>query len=69
MKAACINTRRGLRAWLARQWELLNVTLTLRWAEDDREQLEDFINAGPRQLRRLNAHIEELRARQERLRG
>jgi hypothetical protein len=62
-------TRRGLIAWVARKLELLQVNATLRWAEQDREQLARDAEALPRELRRLDRDVEVLRVRQAVLRG
>lgn len=69
MSAVYIPTRRGVRAFLARSWERLNVALVLAGAERDREHLEQQLAAIPPRLRQLDLDIGALRVRQVHLRN
>lgn len=64
-----IQTRRGLRAWIARKFELANVTFTLRSAERDRDDYEVLLDTLPPTLKQLERDIGELRVRQAHLRN
>jgi len=60
-------TRSGFCAWIARRWELLCVTATLRAAERDRVILAFDAAHIPKRLKRLDLDIEALRVRKANL--
>lgn len=66
-----IETRRGPCAWIARKWELLNVSATLWWAERDHahhaEQYRRSANL-PAVVDLLERDVADLRVRQAILR-
>lgn len=63
-----VHTRRGLWARIARRWELLNVTLKLRWAERDHKHYAEPRNL-PAVVDRLESDVMELREQQALLRN
>lgn len=66
-----IQTRRGICSLIARKWELLNVTLTLRWAERDHAHHAQQYGASanlPAVVRQLELDIARLRVQQAILR-
>lgn len=69
MSAVYFPTRRGLRARIARWFELLNVSATLHYAERDREFLASQLESLPAELRQKDLDIDTLRLRQAMLRG
>lgn len=64
-----IATRTGLRAWLARRFDLICVNATLRAGEADRLEMERQLMALPRRLRVLDRDLAALRVRQALLRS
>lgn len=64
-----LHTRTGVRAWIARQFDLLNVSWKLRWAESDRELLARQCATLPERLIRMDLDLAELRVRQAILRS
>jgi hypothetical protein len=69
MITTCVETQRGVRAWLARKWELVCVTSTLHVAEQDAAFMALQCAALPKQLRQLEHEIQCLRVRQALLRS
>lgn len=67
--SAVLPTRSGIAAFVARKVELLGVTWTLRWAEDDREFVASQIDALPKRLKAMDRDLELLRVRQAVLRN
>ncbi len=63
-----IATTSGPRAWLSRRLQLINVTLKLRWAEDDRELLARQCALLPLQLKQKDLDIGAMRVEQALLR-
>lgn len=66
-----IMTLRGPRAWLLRQFDLLQVRMMIRSAEKDRIYLEDEIRRAkrlPQALAQLERDIDTLNAREAKLR-
>ena len=63
MKAAVTPTRTGLFAWIARRVELIRVTATIAWGEQDRDMLERTLAAAPIELAQLNLDLQALRVR------
>ena len=61
--AIVTGTRRGLLAWIGRQFELMNITATLKAGVRERELLAHEVATGPRRLARLEADLQELRVR------
>lgn len=64
-----VQTKRGLRAWIARRLELFTVNATLQAAERDREYLSSQLESIPFELAQKDLDIGELRARQIHLRN
>jgi hypothetical protein len=58
-----VHTRRGLRSWLGRRLEALQLAYSIKWAEQDRETLADVVERGPRHLRQLDRDLAEMRVR------
>lgn len=64
-----VQTKRGLRAWIARRLELFSVNATLGAAERDREYLTSQLESIPFELAQKDLDIGALRARQIHLRN
>lgn len=67
--SAVLSTRTGVRAYIARRIELLSVTLTIRWAEDDRQFTAAQLASLPVRLKAMDRNLELLRVRQAVLRN
>lgn len=67
--AQLTRTRRGFKAWIARRWEFINVSVTLHYAERERDFLAAQLSLLPHRLDQLDADIGALRVRQIAARG
>lgn len=64
-----VQTKSGLRAWIARRIELFTVNATLSAAERDREYLNSQLESLPFEIDQKDKDIGALRARQIHLRN
>jgi hypothetical protein len=61
--SAAIHTCGGLRGWVGRRFEAMQLAYKIKWAEQDRDALADVVEHGPRHLRQLDHDLEEMRVR------